>query len=505
MNSDIYSSFSYTNVVLLIFSQVTHPQKLQLDQALRACYLEKVVSVQALHYHVQTAKAKVLKEKQASDDDEGLLTVDCSQMLRGSSIATGPTGSSSATSTTSPLTENSSCLSAAPSVEQPPIKRRKSSKQACQARVMKKKATDDYDHRFKQAFKIGTNLVHERLHGTNNQQAASEFGSVAEIVTKLNEQFELNGGGKKLSKSTLHRSVKAGHVGASPLKRGPAPKIPDILLDVVASHSEVSQVGNGGELRGRDIKRMLKAAVLGTKFESTFTVEAAWKKLRNRHPERVQAATKVTMDEGRSKWTTVNNLEQWFDDVKVDLNNSGLVIDREVRDAEGLLLSELDFRSLEVERRIINMDETHHDLSITGDKGGPRALVYTNPKLQRGYKKTVKPGRHVTGVYATNAAGEALPPMYIFDSGAKIDSNYRVKLSWLEGLPVIQGRFGCPDRVEVASFYSVRARGSMDDSLFNDYVERVVLPLYPNISKTAKFDPNTGKLLAAARQLLYRK
>ena len=34
----------------------------------------------------------------------------------------------------------------------------------------------------------------------------------------------------------------------------------------------------------------------------------------------------------------------------------------------------------------------------------------------------------------------------------------------------------------------------MDDSLFNDYVERVVLPLYPNISKTEKFDP-TGKRL----------
>ena len=107
----------------------------------------------------------------------------------------------------------------------------------------------------------------------------------------------------------------------------------------------------------------------------------------------------------------------------------------------------------------------------------------------------MKPGQHVTGVYATNSAGEALPPLYIFDSGAKIESNYRVKLSWLEGLPVIEGRFGCPDRVEVASFYSVRARESMDDSLFNDYVERVVLPLFPNINKTAKFDPLTGKLL----------
>ncbi len=244
-------------------------------------------------------------------------------------------------------------------------------------------------------------------------------------------------GRKKLSKSTLYRAVRRGHAGASPLKRGPVPRIPDILVDVVVTHTEVSQVGDGGELRGRDIKKLINAAVMGTKFDRKFEAESVWKKLRSQHPDRIQAATKLSMEEAQSKWTTVDNLEQWFDDAKVDLINSGLVIDSEVGDAHGQLLSELDFRSEEVRRRIINIDEMHHDLSITGDKSGSRALVYKNPRLQRGYKKTVKPGRHVTGVYATNSAGEALPPIYIFDSGAKIESNYRVKMSWLEGLPVI--------------------------------------------------------------------
>ena len=84
--------------------------------------------------------------------------------------------------------------------------------------------------------------------------------------------------------------------------------------------------------------------------------------------------------------------------------------------------------------------------------------------------------------------------MYIFDSGAKIDDNFQVKLQWLEGLPSIVGRFGCPEQIECGSFYSVRANGSMDDSLLNDYIEKVILPLYPNISKTAAFNPTTGKL-----------
>jgi hypothetical protein len=66
---------------------------------------------------------------------------------------------------------------------------------------------------------------------------------------------------------------------------------------------------------------------------------------------------------------------------------------------------------------------------------------------------------------------------------------------WLEGLPAIKGIFGCPELIEDSSFYSVRSRGSMDDSLFIEYIEKVVLPLHPNISKTTKFDPVNGNLL----------
>jgi hypothetical protein len=148
----------------------------------------------------------------------------------------------------------------------------------------------------------------------------------------------------------------------------------------------------------------------------------------------------------------------------------------------------------DTERRIINMDETHHDLSITGDRGGPRAVSYHNPAFQHGAARGVKSARHVTGAYATNAAGEALPPFYIFDSSAKLWENFRVKVEWLEGLPLVFGRFGCPTIIKSGSFYAVRPRGSMDDSLLNEYIEKVRVPLYPNMHKTAVFDSVTGKL-----------
>jgi hypothetical protein len=135
-----------------------------------------------------------------------------------------------------------------------------------------------------------------------------------------------------------------------------------------------------------------------------------------------------------------------------------------------------------------------YQLSVTGDKGGSRAVLYHNPLYQRGAVRGVKSARHVTGVYATNAAGEALPPFYIYDSSAKSDENFRVKVSWLEGLPSVSRRYGCPTLVESDSFYAVRPRGSMDDTLLNQYIETVIVPLYPNMHKTAEFDPITGKL-----------
>ena len=101
----------------------------------------------------------------------------------------------------------------------------------------------------------------------------------------------------------------------------------------------------------------------------------------------------------------------------------------------------------------------------------------------------------MTGVYATTGAGEAVPPMYIFDSGAKNEANFRVKLGWVENLPVITGRFGCPTMVEQHSFFSVRSKGSMDDTLLNNYIEQVIFPPYSNMAKVAEFDPVTGRLL----------
>ena len=239
---------------------------------------------------------------------------------------------------------------------------------------------------------------------------------------------------KQFKRSTVVQVVKDCRAGMSPKNRGPVSAIPDKFLEMVATHSEICQVGDG-ELKRKDLKRLIGASILGgTEYETKFTIESAWRNLRKDFPESFQAVTRLSIEDARAQWTTHNNFCQWFDDAKKDLLSTGLVIDEEVLNNEGEMVSEVEFRK-DVERRIINMDETHHDLSITGDRGGPCAVSYHNPAFQRGAACEVKSARHVTGAYATSAAGEALPPFYIFDYGAKLSENFQFNVEWLVRLP----------------------------------------------------------------------
>jgi hypothetical protein len=203
------------------------------------------------------------------------------------------------------------------------------------------------------------------------------------------------------------------------MKKGPAPKIPEKLMVLVAAHANVCQVGDG-ELKGKDLKGLIGASMIGTPHADAYKPESVWRKVRAKYPDALQAATMIAVDDARAQWTTYDNLNQWFDDVKKDLLATGLVDDEIVLDSEGELVSEVRFK-MHSEQRFINMDETNHDLSITGDKGGLRAVSYHNPAYQRGAARGVKSARHVTGAYATNAAGKALPPFYIYDSSEKKD------------------------------------------------------------------------------------
>ena len=472
---------------------------LNVEMAMAACHLDGAIPITTVYSRVAVARERgtydVLKLREEQEIRRLVIAIDdsdnpvCDNSRVGSSRrdpTISPVTMESSTNEESTATTGDNSSGSSKKSKQV---FRKSPRQASTARLKTKIVKTEYDMRYKAAFKEITNLVAAAVAGTIPSEP------VKCICDRLNEKFGLvSGPGKKqLTRSTIYQAAKDGLAGQSPKKRGPAPIIPDTLLKVLATHAEVCQVGDG-ELRGKDMQRLIGASKLGTEYEHQFRDDSVWKKVRAEYPLALQAATKMTVEDARAQWTTHDNLNQWFDDVKADLLSTGMVVDEIELDENGGLLSEVMFKP-DGTRRIINMDETHHDLSITGDKGGSRSVSYHNPNLQRGANRCVKSARHVTGAYATTAAGEALPPFYIFDSSAKSEDNFRVKVEWLVGLPSFCGRYGCPTyQEECDSFFAVRPRGSMDDSLLNQYIESVIVPLFPNMHKTAIFDPVTGKL-----------
>ncbi len=142
----------------------------------------------------------------------------------------------------------------------------------------------------------------------------------------------------------------------------------------------------------------------------------------------------------------------------------------------------------------INCDETDHKFSTEGPKVGVKALCYHNPSFPRTGNRIVKSSRHTTGVYATNPL-EPLPPLYIFDTKSKSESNYNIDPAWCQGLPKVRGKYGTGRMMTYNSFVAMRPKGGMDKSLFPMYIEKDILPLYPTVQRDTVRDPKTGRKL----------
>jgi hypothetical protein len=161
---------------------------------------------------------------------------------------------------------------------------RLSPKQASAHRLQAKKSQLDSDIRYNAAFKDAINIV-----------AANTGKPVKTICERLNKAFNFKGK-KRLARSIVYQATKSGLVGVSPMKKGPAPKIPEKFMALVATHAEVCQVGDG-ELKGKDLKRLIGASIFGTPHADAYKPESVWRKVRAEYPDALQAPTKIAVDD----------------------------------------------------------------------------------------------------------------------------------------------------------------------------------------------------------------
>ncbi len=198
-------------------------------------------------------------------------------------------------------------------------------------RLKSKQTKVVYENQYKIAFKEATNLIAERT--------AEPVGAMCQ---RLYKAFDLDGK-KRLAWSTAYRAYKDGIAGTSPKKKGPAPKIQHEFLESVATHAEVCQVGDG-KLRGKDSRQLIGASIVGTVHANLYKAESVWRKVRTKFRESLQAATKIAVEDAQAQWTTHNNLNQLFDNVKKDLLATGLVENEIVYGKDRELVSEVRFK-----------------------------------------------------------------------------------------------------------------------------------------------------------------
>ena len=265
---NVLSFVVYSKYVLINFSQVVD-EELPYEMAISACELTGVIKPHALAYHVRKERKRKSKESRPippalegftavttlmeDDEDEETATTGEVSPLTGATDASELSGAASTTTGTT-TTLNSGRVRKK--------KSRRSPGHAGEARLDAKLESEELDHRYKAAIKQATLMVYP-LHDE----------PVCAIIKRMNAMHSLIGTRKILTRRTLYRSVSTGSRGErSPAKKGPPSKMPDILLEIDAAHAQVSQFSDG-EMRGREIKRLMGAAVQGTDFHCTLNMQ----------------------------------------------------------------------------------------------------------------------------------------------------------------------------------------------------------------------------------------
>ena len=182
----------------------------------------------------------------------------------------------------------------------------------------------------------------------------------------------------------------------------------------------------------------------------------------------------------RQQWTNDFNLNHWFDNWKKFCLVYGFATPDEMFDEEGTLISEITFTE-EQKRRIINLDETAVTMEGSdGGKGGRPPSVLSTKGVARTGTGSHKSDSSLTAIFAHNAAGEVAGPHLHFPSEATVE-NMRADLSWILGMPRGFGQFGFDSyRDDIPMTFGTNEKGGMDADAFRDYLQKNILPLYPD-------------------------
>jgi hypothetical protein len=271
--------------------------------------------------------------------------------------------------------------------------------------------------------------------------------------------------------ATIRRYLNNNLVGMSPVKPGVASDVPassfKSLCVAFESYVRICQINS----REGEITLKKLAARINEVLHHNYKQKMLQRVL-SATAKDLDASTMHIAEDRRVRWTTVKNISSWFDNWEWDLVELGFA----TRGPNGKV--EIDEDQLYM---ILNFDETclSTDGSV-GRRGGRPDITLYDPRFPHNGKRTNKDSLTATLICGSNAAGEALPPHFQFQTKATTDDGQRLRNEVFAYCPRVLGKFGTEEERSWDCTFGLNTKGGMDDREFEEYIMNSILPLYPN-------------------------
>jgi hypothetical protein len=291
--------------------------------------------------------------------------------------------------------------------------------------------------------------------------------SIKQVADQIKKKYKVGP-----SAETIRREVKKGHVGTFPMKMGPVGRVPRrdyrYLCNAFASFTAINQLNKCAGLNVWDKMIQKLATTLGT-------IQKAAEKILNRIIRDTAISltnTKLNAAEKQQvRWTTYQNLSLWFDSWERFLSEYGF---GKYRDGNFVIFDHMKKYILILDKTCCSLDGSN------GVRGGRPSMTYYDTRFPQLGQAMLKPALTTTMITGSNAAGEALPPHFQFMTAAVTEENESIRNECFRYMLDVVGFFGHEEKQQMPVSFGMNAKEGMDDAEFFEYLQKSIMPLYPD-------------------------
>ena len=173
-----------------------------------------------------------------------------------------------------------------------------------------KSMADNLKRLYNMAYVAATNEWADMV--ANGTSGKRKGGSADSVAARYNATLPSDC--KQLTGRALMNALLQGRQGVAPRNPGPATRLPADLIQSIADFSALKQA-EGDEQQPRQLARVARAAVAGTRFEEFLSTagQASYVLRRVREVSGISVAMREAVDDRRWQYLTSGKLSTWFE------------------------------------------------------------------------------------------------------------------------------------------------------------------------------------------------